>query len=218
MSPEQAQGKPVDPRSDVFSFGAVLYEMFTGRRAFGGDTKMSTLAAILTHEPEPPEPRASPDLPRDLEKLILRCLRKSPDRRWQSMADLKVALEDLREESDPRHHVVPLLSAPVRRWTRGYGVGVVAMLGIGAVTVAIWQTYRTQPGAVPRPSLTRLTSDLGVTDYPAISLDGKTLAYASDRSGDGNLDIWVQQHSRGDSWQADPSRRRRCRPVVLGRW
>jgi eukaryotic-like serine/threonine-protein kinase len=196
MSPEQAQGKPADPRSDVFSFGAVLYEMFTGRRAFGGDTKMSTLAAILAHEPESPT-RLVPDLPRDLEKLIARCLRKSPDRRWQSMADLKVALEDLREESDPRHHVVPPLSAPVRRWTRGYSVGVVAMLGIGAVTVAIWQTYRTQPGAVPRPSLTRLTSDLGWTDYPAISLDGKILAYASDRSGDGNLDIWVQHIPEG---------------------
>ena len=69
MSPEQAEGKPADARSDVFSFGAVLYEMITGRRAFSGATKMSTLAAILTREPEPPS-RAGPGLPRDLEKLI----------------------------------------------------------------------------------------------------------------------------------------------------
>ena len=99
MSPEQAEGKPADARSDVFSFGAVLYEMLTGRRAFSGATKISTLAAILTKEPEPPS-RLIPGLPRDLEKLLLRCLRKSPERRWQSMADLKVALQDLREESD----------------------------------------------------------------------------------------------------------------------
>ena len=101
MSPEQAEGKPADARSDVFSFGAVLYEMITGRRAFSGDTKMSTLAAILTNEPEPPS-TGGPGLSRDLEKLIVRCLRKNPERRWQSMADLKVALEDLREESDSR--------------------------------------------------------------------------------------------------------------------
>ena len=101
MSPEQAEGKPADARSDVFSFGAVLYEMITGRRAFSGTTRMSTLAAILTREPEPPS-HVVPGLSRDLEKMIVRCLRKSPERRWQSMADLKVALEDLLEESDSR--------------------------------------------------------------------------------------------------------------------
>ena len=67
MSPEQAEGKPADARSDVFSFGAVLYEMITGRRAFSGATKMSTLAAILTREPEPPS-QVIPGLSRDLEK------------------------------------------------------------------------------------------------------------------------------------------------------
>ncbi len=194
MSPEQAQGRPADTRSDVFSFGVVLYEMITGRRAFAADTKMSTLAAILTHEPEPPT-HLLPDLPRDLEKLILRCLRKSPDRRWQSMADLKVALEDLREESEVRHLAAPPISAPRRRWTRALGAGV-AGVGI-AVAVGVWQTYRPAPDVTLRPSLKRLTSDLGVTEYPAISLDGKVLAYASDRSGDGNLDVWVQHIPEG---------------------
>ena len=108
MSPEQADGKPADARSDIFSFGVVLYEMVTGRRAFGGASRMATLAAILTKEPDPPS-HVVPELSADLEKTIVRCLRKSPDRRWQSMADLKVALEDLREESDSRR-----LSRPPR--------------------------------------------------------------------------------------------------------
>jgi serine/threonine protein kinase/Tol biopolymer transport system component len=192
MSPEQAEGKPADARSDVFSFGAVLYEMVTGRRAFSGTTKISTLAAILTREPEPPS-QVVPEFPRDLEKLILRCLRKSPGRRWQSMADLKVALEDLQEESDSRGVAEPVTSFAPRRWTTVVGIGLLTA-AIGTLAFGVWwQMRRPRTEVGPRPFLTRLTSDVGWTDYPAISLDGKVLAYASDRSGDNNLDIWVQQ-------------------------
>jgi serine/threonine protein kinase/Tol biopolymer transport system component len=189
MSPEQAEGKPADARSDVFSFGTVLYEMITGRRAFSGATRMSTLAAILTREPEPPS-QMIPGLSRDLEKLILRCLRKSPERRWQSMADIKVALEDLREEHDSRKVAEPSVSTPARRWKTVVAVGsAIAAVAFGAW----WWATRERPEAGPATFLTRLTSDVGWTDYPAISLDGKILAYASDRSGENNLDIWVQQ-------------------------
>src|SRR5271165_4399827 len=96
MSPEQAEGRKVDARSDIFSFGSVLYEMTTGRPAFSGETKMSTLAAILHKEPSPVR-EIAPDTPRELERIINRCLRKDADRRVQSMADVKVALEDLKE-------------------------------------------------------------------------------------------------------------------------
>ena len=188
MAPEQAEGKPADARSDVFAFGAVLYEMITGRRAFTGATKMSTLAAILTHEPEPPG-RTVRGLPPDLEKMIVRCLRKSPERRWQSMADLKVALEDLLAEHESRRLTDSVVVGPVRRWRRA-GLTIVA---ITVLVLAAWWGTRTERRDAPRPFLTRLTSDVGWTDYPAISLDGKILAYASDRSGEGNLDIWVQQ-------------------------
>ena len=99
MSPEQAGGKPVDARSDIFSFGSVLYEMVTGQRAFQGDSKMSTLAAVLNQEPKPIS-KISRALPHDLEKIISRCLRKDPGRRFQHMVDVKVGLEDLKEESD----------------------------------------------------------------------------------------------------------------------
>src|SRR5580700_6859116 len=97
MSPEQADGHPVDARSDIFSFGAVLYEMVTGRRAFLGDSKLSTLASVLHSEPVPLG-QLGQGIPRDVERIISRCLRKDPQRRWQSMADIKVALEDVMEE------------------------------------------------------------------------------------------------------------------------
>ena len=188
MSPEQAEGKPADARSDVFSFGAVLYEMITGRRAFSGGT-----AAVQTREPEPPS-SIIPGLSRDLEKLILRCLRKDPERRWQSMANLKVALEDLREELDARKVSEPTASSPSRRWSTLLAVGP----AIAAVTFgAWWLATRARPEEGPATFLKRLTSDVGWTDYPAISLDGKILAYASDRSGENNLDIWVQQMPDG---------------------
>ena len=99
MSPEQAEGKPVDARSDIFSFGSVLYEMLTGQRAFQGETKASTIAAILREEPKPLS-QAVEGLPREVERLVKRCLRKDPAHRFQHMDDLKVALEELKEESD----------------------------------------------------------------------------------------------------------------------
>ena len=79
------KAKPVDARSDIFSFGAVLYEMVTGRRAFRGDSKLSTLSAILRENPKPPSAIVH-DMPRELEKIIARCLRKDPARRFQHMA------------------------------------------------------------------------------------------------------------------------------------
>jgi eukaryotic-like serine/threonine-protein kinase len=89
MSPEQAEGKMIDARSDIFSFGSVLYEMLTGRRAFQGDTKASTIAAVLKEEPTPPS-QIVEGLPREVERIVRRCLRKDPEQRFQTMADLKV--------------------------------------------------------------------------------------------------------------------------------
>jgi eukaryotic-like serine/threonine-protein kinase len=191
MSPEQAEGKSADSRSDIFSFGAVLYEIFTGQRAFRGPTGMTTLAAVLTTEPEQPS-RVVAGLSRDLEKLITRCLRKNPERRWQSMADLRVALEDLQEEAESSSGAEAVASLPTRRLVRAAVAGL-AIVTIATVTAGVWWQATHTRLADPRPFLTRLTSDIGWTDYPAISLDGKFLAYASDRSGEGNLDIWIQQ-------------------------
>jgi formylglycine-generating enzyme required for sulfatase activity/predicted esterase/predicted Ser/Thr protein kinase len=98
MSPEQAEGKKLDARSDIFSFGSLLYEMITGRRAFQGQSNMATLSAILREEPKPVS-QIVEGLPSEVERIINRCLRKDWERRWQSIADVKVALQDLKEES-----------------------------------------------------------------------------------------------------------------------
>ena len=99
MSPEQAQGKSVDARSDIFSFAVVLYEMVTGTRAFAGDSALSTLSAILRDEARP-IPEIAPDTPPQLEQVIHRCLRKNPDQRFQTMKEVQVALGALKHESD----------------------------------------------------------------------------------------------------------------------
>jgi serine/threonine protein kinase len=184
MSPEQAQGRKVDARSDLFSFGAVLYEMVSGHKAFQGDTKMSTLAAIIRDEQRP----LSGDVPRDLERIIARCLRKDPERRFQHMDDVKIALQDFKEESDSGTlgTGTPIAAKHRLRWL---AVAIPVLLISAA---AYWWLSRPRP-ARELPSLVRMTSDSGLTTDPAISLDGKLLAYASDRSGEGNLDIWLQQ-------------------------
>ena len=96
MSPEQAEGKKVDARSDIFSFGAVLYEMLTGKRAFAGDSIVSILSAILRDEPRPAA-EIVPDLPRELDRIITRCLHKDPNCRYQHAGDLKIDLQQVNE-------------------------------------------------------------------------------------------------------------------------
>ena len=91
-SPEQAQGKPIDARTDIFSFGAVLYEMVTGRRAFDGDSPVSVLSAILTGNP-PAAGALRPGVPTDLDGILQRCLKKDPERRYGSARDLCKDLE-----------------------------------------------------------------------------------------------------------------------------
>ena len=92
MSPEQAEGKDTDERSDIFSFGTVLYEMLTGKRAFDGESRTAILAAILKDQPEPIS-QFQPQVPRSLDRVVRKCLEKKPADRWHSAHDLKPVLE-----------------------------------------------------------------------------------------------------------------------------
>ena len=194
MSPEQAEGKHVDARSDIFSFGSVLFEMVTGKRAFQGDSKMSTISSILRDEPKLGISSGSDPVPRDLEKILARCLRKDVSRRFQHMDDVKIALQELKEESDSGSLFVR--EVPNRK-SRRVPWALAALGAVLACALAGALLWRSRPAVSKGLKLRQLTQDSGFTGYPAISPDGKLIAYASDRAGNAGLDIWVQQLSRG---------------------
>jgi serine/threonine-protein kinase len=138
MSPEQVEGRKLDSRTDIFSFGAVLYEMASGRRPFHGRTKMSIMAAVLHQDPQPIG-NIDAALPRELERVITRCLRKDPERRFQTMADLKVALEELKEESESKATAAGewrASAASGRRWRRR-GWLLLAAAGLALLAAAL---------------------------------------------------------------------------------
>jgi serine/threonine protein kinase/Tfp pilus assembly protein PilF len=131
MSPEQVRGQPADPRSDIFAFGAILYEMLTGRRAFRGISPADTLSAILKEEPEfaPPRPDASPAL----EHIVRRCLEKSPQERFQSARDLAFALRETSSGSVPSEAV----SLPVPRSRSILWLAPLGLLALLAALIAV---------------------------------------------------------------------------------
>ena len=193
MSPEQAEGRKVDARSDIFSFGSVFYEMLTGQHAFCGESKISTLSAILHKDPKPAS-EVTAAVPTEVERILDRCLRKDAQRRWQTMSDLKIALQDVKEESESGKlaAIAPQRARKARWvWLAAAGLAVVAI----AAAIALWTTRRPAPAIDLKTE--RFTFNPGITDTPAISSDGKLIAYASDRSSEGNLDIYVQYISGG---------------------
>ena len=100
MAPEQIEGREVDARSDLFSFGAVLFEMLTGRRAFDGDSATAVRAAILRHEP-PSVSSLQPLAPPAVDAVVRRCLAKNPDERWQTAGDVIRELKQLARRAHP---------------------------------------------------------------------------------------------------------------------
>ncbi|MDX2149472.1 MAG: protein kinase [Bryobacteraceae bacterium] len=188
MAPEQAEGKPVDARTDIFAFGCVLYEMATGASAFGAASPAAALANVLRNEP-PPLRTLAPHTPPALERLIETCLRKDPATRWRSAADLRLMLELIEKDAAQPAPAAVVQSPPRHRaWQ---AVALLALLLAGALAGALYWKSRS-PAGPPRTRTIALTADTGLTIAPSLSADGRLVAYASDRAG-GSLDIWVQQ-------------------------
>jgi eukaryotic-like serine/threonine-protein kinase len=187
MSPEQAAGRKVDARSDIFSFGAVLYEMLTGQRAFPGASPMEAVAAILNQEPKP----LPSTVPPVLAQIVLRCLRKDSARRYQTMADLKVALEDLREESRSDRQVAVRLRP---RWA--WAAWLLAIVLVGLLALFAWQARRAPQETTP-PRAVALTTLSGVEQSPSLSPDGNYVVFTWTDPKLGNQDIYVQMIGSG---------------------
>ena len=182
MSPEQAQGKKVDGRSDIFSFGAVLYEMITGKRAFKGESKISTLSAILHSEPVPVSTLTG-GVPPELARIVTRCLRKDPDNRFQTMADLKVALREVKEESESG-----VTAAPPARGRRWIWVTAAACLVVAAI---LWMR-RDERAPAASMHVVPLTTFPGDESSPSFSPNGQQVAFAWDVDRTGSSDVYVK--------------------------
>jgi eukaryotic-like serine/threonine-protein kinase len=173
MSPEQVRGEKLDARTDLFSFGLVLYEMATGKRAFAGDTGPELQEAILTQMPSPAR-EVNPEVPAKLAKIVHRALEKNRETRYQSATEMRADLESLQQEIEPRLRA--------RWWVMTAAVAAVLFFASAAFWLAKRQPQ--SPAALPQLKFLQLTSSTSdnAVDNGAISPDGKYLAYA-DRVG-----------------------------------
>jgi Tol biopolymer transport system component/predicted Ser/Thr protein kinase len=194
MSPEQALGQEVDRRSDLFSFGVVLYEMATGQLPFQGSSSMIVFDAILRKAPTPPG-RLNPDLPPELGHLIQKALEKDRKLRYQSAAELRADLDRLRRDTSKASTAVGESARPAaRRWV-AIGAGIV-LLGVLA-GIYLWRRDGQEPDQawIVRP----LTSFLGLEWLPSWSPDGNFVAYAHNAKG--SMDIFVMPAAGGNPVQ-----------------
>jgi Tol biopolymer transport system component len=197
MSPEQARGKEVDKRADIWAFGCVLYELLTGARAFPGDTTTDVLAAVVNREPDFTNlPAATPP---SIRRLLARCLDKDPKRRLRDIGDARVEIEDVLKGTAEKPVVTVIPKPPsVRHRALSWGVAGVLVLGLGAaLAFVVWGPWRITP---PAPS-TRFSADLGadaslVTNQGAsaiLSPDGQVLAFVAQKNADEPSQLYVRR-------------------------
>jgi serine/threonine protein kinase len=190
MSPEQASGKPLDHRSDIFSFGVLLYEVLAGRRPFGGASELEVLKTVIHGSPEP----LSADVPLPLRMAVEKALEKDPAERYQGMRDLVVDLKRAAQRKTPEAPQATV-SKPRRAWLPW---AIAAAVTVIAVAGGLWFSLRT-PAAPDNPlvnaTFTRLTDFPGDEVDPVLSPDGKWVAFLSDR--DGPQSTWLTQVGTG---------------------
>lgn len=189
MAPEQIEGRESDPRSDIFAFGAVLYEMTTGKRAFDGKSRTSVIAAIVAGDPLPLS-QLQPLAPTSLEQVIVKCLAKSPDDRWQCAADLKWELQKIHGEA-----ARPPSRSTHRRssWLPWTIAAVATLCGILFAMVSVHRTGNARPVRFivgpPAGWTFAMNNHLGPV---AVSPDGQYIAFAARDDLSGGVRVWVR--------------------------
>ena len=199
MSPEQVQGRVVDARSDIFSFGCMLYEATTRQRAFDADSQIETMHQIINAAPVPIS-ELNPDAPSELRKMIRRCLAKDPEKRYQSMKDLSLELFDMVEEFDELSTSASSRSssgsgsvgviAPRRNWPI-IAIGVVVLAAIAVLSVLLLRRQAAETSQSVKATFTQLTDFGGPESQPALSPDGQNLAYVAKASPTSGNDIFL---------------------------
>jgi serine/threonine protein kinase len=187
MSPEQARGEPLDARTDLFSFGAVLYEMATGRRAFYGATTALIHDAILNRSPAPVA-SLNPQAPPDLDRIVTKALEKERDLRYQHATDMCADLKRVKRDTEALHTGADsepgtTHKSAARRWLL---IGAAAVLLTAAVLYQAWRpTGLFRSSSPPVPPTHRQITYVGDASYPALSPDGKFVAFVAGREGQG---------------------------------
>jgi serine/threonine protein kinase len=192
MSPEQAEGRPVDHRSDIFSLGVVMYEAVTGKLPFEATSSIEQLHKIITVEPPSPL-ELNPRLPAGVESVLQRALAKNPEERYQHAGDFRLDLLRLAEQPVATHVSI----APRRQALALLGmlaVGVAAGIALSIATSRL-NRAKQRPFSLSNVTVTAITTDPGYEGEPTFSPDGQTIAYVSDRTG--NLEIFLKQISGG---------------------
>ncbi len=228
MSPEQARARVLDPRSDIFSFGIVMFEMFTGKRPFEGEESVDLISSILKDEP-PALRQVSADMPRQLERIVDKTLRKDRGQRYQNVKDLQIDLEDLRDElkfeaklgksveitrPETLHETnagnkrstlsIPASISQERRFTLLHLLLFVVLIGVVAGGVWWFGLRKLNKAAVPmalkKVELATWNSAPGeLFSSASFSPDGNLIAFSSTRSGTKN--IWVTQSASSQAIQ-----------------
>src|SRR5581483_10512793 len=189
MSPEQVRGQTVDHRTDIFSLGAIFYEILSGKRAFEGKTSADTMSAILKEEPAELSDTGR-NLPPALARIVHRCLEKDPAERFQSAGDLAFNLELIGREHSGSSAALALVATTRRSWL------IPTLSALAVCMAAILGFLAARGSSKPRPDnsslerLQRLTDFVGMEEFPALSPDGKSVAFTADVGG--RRQVWLR--------------------------
>ncbi len=208
MSPEQARGKSVDRRTDIWAFGCVLYEMLTGRKAFDGETVTDVLAAVVTREPD--WSLIPAEAPTRMRELLRRCLEKDPQRRLRDAGEIRIAIEDVmaRPHSDPK--IAATAAKPEkgrRREKRGRGVWIMLAIMAFIIVLTIIDKVGDNPGPAEQTHLSIALPPTDVLDGGTenlllnISSDGRSIVYCARR--DGVVRLFVRRLGDGEATMLD---------------